>query len=224
MKRLLRKVAALRSMITIARDPRRLDAVFKLRESLDEGKALGPVLARLRANEVTAKALRERARVGRVDLAALGRLPEGTLGRAYADFLRAAGLDPSNLPVLESRNEFQWFAAHLYETHDVWHVATGFGPDVAGELGLQAFYLAQFESPLPVAILAAGMLNTALSAMPEAGKRMEEIARGWQLGRAARPLFGFPWAEHWSRPLDDVRRELGLPASPGGELAHLQAA
>jgi ubiquinone biosynthesis protein Coq4 len=31
-----------------------------------------------------------------------------------------------------------------YETHDIWHVVTGFHTDVAGELGLQAFYLAQF--------------------------------------------------------------------------------
>jgi ubiquinone biosynthesis protein COQ4 len=224
MKRLFNRLAALRSLLIIARDPRRLDAVFKLRESIDDTKVLDPVLARLRANDFCARALSERPRLGRVDLAALGRLPEGTLGRAYADFMRAAGLDPANLPLLESRNEYQWFAAHLYETHDLWHVATGFEPDVAGELGLQAFYLAQFEGPLPVAILSAGLLNTVLFSMNEAGKRMEEIVRGFQLGRAARPLFGVRWAEQWSRPLDDVRRELGLSSPTGGANSRLQAA
>jgi ubiquinone biosynthesis protein COQ4 len=219
MKRLLQRIAALRSMITIARDPRRLDAVFALRDSLDDPGVLAPVVARLRAGEATGAALRARARMGRVDLAELGRLPEGTLGRAYADFMRAAGLDPSSIPSLEARNEHQWFSAHLYETHDIWHVVTGFGPDVAGELGLQAFYLAQIAGPLPIAILAAGFVNTAIAAQDDAARRMEEIARGWQLGRAARPLFGVRWHEQWARPLAELRGELALTTPTGSASA-----
>ncbi|HEU4409846.1 MAG TPA: Coq4 family protein [Polyangiaceae bacterium] len=223
MKRLLNRLAALRSMLVIARDPRRLDAVFALRESIDDSSVLEPVVARLRAGEATGRALRERARLGRVDLAALSALPEGTLGRAYADFMRAANLDPASIPTLEARGEHGWFTAHLYETHDVWHVVAGFGPDVAGELGLQAFYFAQLEGPLPMAVLTAGLLNTVVSAMGDAPRRMDEIARGWRLGRAARPLFGVRWDERWARPLDEVRRELGLPA-PGEEPALPRAA
>lgn len=211
MKRLLRRIAALRSLIVIARDPRRLDAVFALRDAVVDRAVVEPLVARLRGGEATGRALRERARLGRPDLAALGRLPEGTCGRAYADFMRAAGLDPSSIPALAARDELEWYLAHLYETHDVWHVVAGFGPDVAGELGLQAFYLAQLEGPLPVAILGAGLLNT-VGAMGDATRRMDEITRGWRLGRAARPLFGVRWDEHWSRPLDEVRRGLGLPA------------
>jgi ubiquinone biosynthesis protein COQ4 len=214
MKRLLQRIAVLRSMLAIARDPGRLDAVFALHESIDDPEILEPLVARMRAGEATGRALRERARLGRVDLAALGALPEGTLGRAYADFMRAAGLDPASIPTLEARDEHQWFSAHLYETHDVWHVVTGFGPDVAGELGLQAFYFAQLEGPLPVAILAAGMLNTAIAAQGDATRRLDAIAHGWRLGRDARPLFGVRWSEHWARPLDAIRRELGLPAAP----------
>ncbi len=222
MRRLLNRFAALRSMIIIARDPRRLDAVFSLRDALAESDILEPLLVRLRAGEATGRALRERHRL-RVDLAALGRLPEGTFGRTYADFMRAANLDPSSLPSLEARDDAEWFAAHLYETHDIWHVAAGFAPDVAGELGLQAFYLAQLDAPLPVAILAAGLLNTAFAAMGDATRRMDEIVRGWQVGRAARPFFGVRWDHHWARPLGDVRREFGLPA-PAGATAELRAA
>lgn len=214
MKRLLKQIAALRSMIVIARDPSRLDAVFSLHDAIEDPAVLEPMVARMRAGEATGRALRERARLGKVDLAALEALPEGTLGRAYANFMRAAGLDPASIPTLEARSEHQWFSAHLYETHDIWHVVTGFGPDVAGELGLQAFYLAQVEGPLSVAILAAGLVNTAVRAMEDSTRRFDEITRGWQLGRAARPLFGVRWGEQWARPLSEIRRELGLPAPP----------
>ena len=36
------------------------------------------------------------------------------------------------------------FVSHrLHETHDIIHVLTGFGTDLVGEMGLQAFALAQ---------------------------------------------------------------------------------
>jgi len=38
------------------------------------------------------------------------------------------------------------------------------------------------------------------------------IVQGWQMGRAARPLFGARWNELWERPLEEVRRELGVKA------------
>jgi ubiquinone biosynthesis protein Coq4 len=39
---------------------------------------------------------------------------------------------------------------------------------------------------------------------------MNAIARGWLLGRRARPLFGMRWAQRWTHPLADIRRDLGL--------------
>ncbi len=33
---------------------------------------------------------------------------------------------------------------HLYQTHDIWHVVTGWGNDLPGEVGLGGFYSAQF--------------------------------------------------------------------------------
>ena len=58
-------------------------------------------------------------------------------------------LDPKDILVPENvGSDFDYVRAHLRETHDVWHPVTGFDTDVAGELGLQAFYLAQFQAPL----------------------------------------------------------------------------
>ena len=43
---------------------------------------------------------------------------------------------------------------------------------------------------------------------------MSAIVRGWSMGRAARPFFGVRWAELWSKPLADVRAELGVVIEP----------
>ena len=65
---------------------------------------------------------------------------------------------------------------------------TGYKTDVAGELGLQAFYAAQAPGGLPWMLLAMGFLNTALYAMNEREARFEAIARGWEMGGAPSAL------------------------------------
>src|SRR5438477_261218 len=72
-----------------------------------------------------ALALDERHRF-RIDLASLRGLAPGTLGRTFAEHMIANGLDPSALPDLPSTDRRSFFRAHLYETHDIWHVVTGF--------------------------------------------------------------------------------------------------
>lgn len=39
---------------------------------------------------------------------------------------------------------------------------------------------------------------------------MEEVTRGWLLGKRARSLFGVRWDAMWERPLSEVRRDLGI--------------
>jgi ubiquinone biosynthesis protein Coq4 len=99
---------------------------------------------------------------------------------------------------------------HIYDTHDVWHVMTGFGVDIAGELGLQAFCAAQTPYALPTLILAMGFLNTAMYGLSDCERRMNAVSRGWQMGLRAKPLFGIPWDDHWGRPLDELRREFAI--------------
>ena len=120
------------------------------------------------------------------------------------------GLDPRALPTREANDEGMYLVAHLFETHDVWHAVTGFGTDVAGELGLQAFYFAQFPARLSTALVAGGLLNTLLFAFDQRDARMHAIVRGWLLGKRARPLFGVRWNELWVTPMENVRRGLAV--------------
>jgi ubiquinone biosynthesis protein Coq4 len=195
----------------LVRDPDRLEEVFALADTLQQTEAIDAMLAHVRRDPQGARAVVERPRV-RARLAALRALPDGTFGREVARFLDDRGLDPDALPDRPADDPRAFVRAHLYETHDLWHVATGFDTDVAGEVGLQAFYLAQLPARLAPLLLSVAMANTFLYRFDDAGPRMDAIAAGWRLGRAARPLFGVRWAELWEQPLAEVRARLAIPA------------
>jgi ubiquinone biosynthesis protein Coq4 len=131
-----------------------------------------------------------------------------------ADFLIKMNLDPADLPYRPNGDPAteteKYLVAHLYETHDLWHVTTGFETDVAGEAGLQAFYLAQMGLPLAGVLLAAILLNSAFFARDDFKRRMNAIATGWKMGRQSKALFGLPWRALMDRPLAEVRRSLGI--------------
>jgi ubiquinone biosynthesis protein COQ4 len=202
---------ALWSFVDLVRHPEHLDRVFEISNALSGTRR--DVLARMRDHLAKdprgAKAIAEKPRLS-VNLGELAALPPGTLGRTFADHMRANGLDPAAIPTLPSDGELEYVRAHLYETHDVWHVVTGFETDVAGELGLQAFYAAQTPGGLPLMLLAMGFLNTAIYSMADRERRLDAISRGWAMGQRARPLFGVRWADLWSRPLGEVRESLGI--------------
>ena len=138
--------------------------------------------------------------------------------------MSANGLVPEAIPSLASTDDFSFLRAHLYETHDVWHVVTGFGTSWQAEIGLQAFYLAQLPAPLAGTLLAVGALRVAVYDMESRHAVMDDIARGWMLGKRARPLFGVRWNDLWSLPLEDVRAKLGIVLEQRPEIATAYAA
>ncbi len=210
MKNLLRIARAATSAARIVRNPSRLDEVFQLADALADSKILQAMAESLAKDPGAARSFVDMPRIGTVDLAELRKLPKHTLGRAFAEHMITNGLNPSALPSMNARDRESFLRAHLYETHDVWHVVTGFTTDVPGELGLQAFYLAQFPARLSTALVALGLLNVLLFRFEECDERMRAIVRGWLLGKRAKPLFGARWADMWATPLEDVRRAFGI--------------
>jgi ubiquinone biosynthesis protein Coq4 len=209
----LRTTKALYSLAMLVRDPNRLNQVFEMADALGTPEAMNPIIERLKKSDARiVKAFREKHRI-KVDLNVLRRLPEGTLGRVFAEHMIAANLDPSAIPTLEDGDDVMFFRAHLYETHDVWHAVTGFGTDLVGELGLQAFYLAQIPSPLPSLLLAVGFLRSGIYDSELTLSFMDALIRGWRMGRSSIPFFGLRWDEMWSLPLSEVRRRVGIDPS-----------
>jgi ubiquinone biosynthesis protein Coq4 len=206
----LREVKGWKAGLTLLRDPKRLDQVFALEEALADDETAVRMLAVVKQDQQGRRALAARPRVGRLELDELGRMPEGTLGKVFEQHMRTLGLDPAAIPEKEAFDDASYLRAHLYETHDLWHVLTGFGADIAGEVGLQAFYAAQLHGALPPFLVTGGLLHAVFVQPDDWEHRMEEITRGFALGRRARPVFGLEWRKHLTLPLGALRTTLEI--------------
>lgn len=149
---------------------------------------------------------------GTIDLDALAALPVGTLGRAYAEFLRTRGLSPDvfqDPPVEIADPRMAYVVQRMRQTHDLWHVVTGLDTDPASEVALQAFTYAQVRAPSTAILATFGILRLART-NPDL---VFDVARAFATGRRAEKLAVFPWEDHWATPLTDVRAMLGLASS-----------
>ncbi len=166
-------------------------------------------LARLTMDDRGGRLLRERPSIdsASVDFDRLRALPETTLGGAYARYLDAQGLDPDlfqappGLPDVPS-----YVAKRMRQVHDLWHVLTEYDTNVRGEVALQAFTYGQTGTPSALIITLGALLRFGAS-----DRTMLPLAvDGFRRGRAAEFLPPVWLEEMWERPIDDVRRELGI--------------
>ncbi|HUJ63147.1 MAG TPA: Coq4 family protein [Kofleriaceae bacterium] len=153
-----------------------------------------------------------------VDLDALAALPEGTLGHAYAQFLRSRGFTPEVFdepPHDVADPRAQYVIQRVRQTHDLWHVVTGCDTDPAGEIALQAFTFAQIHAPSTLILALVGTLR----GVRERPSLPREVAAAFRTGRHAEKLLAFAWEDHWATPLAEVRAMLGLPEQPRARAA-----
>ncbi len=147
--------AALKRLID---DPERTERVFELIDALS-GNSGERLFQRFLRHENGHALLRAKPSLLKTlsDLARLETLPEGSFGRAYATFMRegqlhAQGLvDASEGADRTERDEDvdpdrDWFYQRLRDMHDLWHVLTGYGRDVAGESANLAFSYGQLKN------------------------------------------------------------------------------
>jgi ubiquinone biosynthesis protein COQ4 len=200
--------SGVKGLVALARDPNHIQSIFVI---VDAFRKLGGldarVLARLRSDPDTAALIRERYLPERADFDALARLPEGTLGHAFAKHMYDRNLARDFYPTPIGSDDGSYVSLRMRQTHDVWHVVTGFDTDIPGELGLQAFMLAQIQTPL--ALVTIGLMTLRkLKGGAGIDTMFDHIARGWQMGRQAKPFFAQKWESGWSRPLAEWRDEL----------------
>lgn len=151
------------------------------------------------------------------DRARLEAMPADSLGRAYLRFLdgegiTAAGLVQASMDGAGDRtgddDETRYVRTRMRDTHDLWHTVTGYRGDLLGEAALLAFTFAQTRH-VGVGFLAG--IGAVLGGPP--GTR-RFIVRGFLRGRRAAWMPAVDWARLLPRPLDEVRRELGIDEIP----------
>jgi ubiquinone biosynthesis protein COQ4 len=150
------------------------------------------------------------------DRAYLESLPEGSFGRAYADFttreqISADGLveasggaayDAAQIGEDEAR-----FMARYRDLHDLEHVVTGYGRDIRGEVALLTFDLAQSWS-LGLAVI------VGVSLLEGDGEQRRLIREAWGRGKNATWSPGVDWEALLPLPLEEVRKQLSVGEPP----------
>jgi ubiquinone biosynthesis protein Coq4 len=146
-----------------------------------------------------------------VDMEALRRLPEGTVGRVYAQHLDGHGLQPMKVsPEVQRRYADNPLPLRYTTTHDLFHVLTGFPTTPAGELGLFAFMVGQGFATRAW-LRQAEVVYAILMPLHMVGVRRNVRAGLAMAGRAA-PLLAQPMRPLLDQPLAQVRRQLNIPS------------
>lgn len=202
-------------------DPERTTSVFDIEDGLRQNPATHELLRFTAQDPDVQRMIRERYLMATVpDTEAMRRLPVGTLGRRYADHLDSMGYDPDYYRKLAVNDDTDYIMMRIRQTHDIWHVITGFDTHPLGEIAIKAVELAQTHRPMAAAICAGGIFRYMMKEPELFGACVESIAAGYHLGLRARPLLAMRWEELWDRPVEDLRRHLDVePLGPhGGEL------
>ena len=146
-----------------------------------------------------------------VDMAALRRLPDGTLGREYARQMDRGGLQPLAVsPAVKRRFADDPYALRYTTTHDLFHVLTGFSTTLAGEIGLFAFMVGQGFASLR-RLRQAELVYAIVMPLHVIGAR-RNVRVGLEMARRAAPLLAQPMRPLLDQPLTQVRRQLNIPS------------
>jgi ubiquinone biosynthesis protein Coq4 len=181
--------------------------------------AIERYLEGLRATPGADAFLAERHFAEPASLAALGAMPEGSVGRAYFDFLTRNGLEKNLATNYKLLHDFVAAAGQLdrmpadmkyaviraFQLHDVLHVLTGYGSSGLDELALQAFCLAQLQFPYFGMWMATTTSRMTFLQPASIVPVMDAIAAGWQHGRSTPNLQFGRWEETFEEPLAAVR-------------------
>ncbi|MCL9982854.1 MAG: Coq4 family protein [Erythrobacter sp.] len=214
-----RPLRAVRNFQMLMKDKEDTAAVFRIFESLPSKDFL-PRIAELSLSEHGADLRRTEPCLPDIldDHAALRRTPKGSLAHAYCDFMEAEGLTAAGL-VAESdragRPRFpdlvEWYINCSRDTHDLFHVLSGYGRDALGEASVLLFTHGQSPSQGHLLIGYAGAANIKKMAKGSRAPIFGAVREAHRTGKGAPQLMAQPIRQLLERPLDDVRAQLRIP-------------
>lgn len=143
----------------------------------------------------------------------LRKLPENTVGRAYAAWLDREGVTPDTRDQVRYIDdpEEAYVMQRYRETHDFTHAITGLPVIIEGELAVKAFEFA--NTLLPMTALS---LFAIVRLKPVERKRFFEIYLPWAIrnGLKAEEVVNVYWEEELETDVDVLRARLGIETPP----------
>lgn len=210
---------AIRNFRLLLKDKEDTSLVFKIYESLPS-KSFMPRVEALALSERGEYLRRTEPSLPEIldDHVALRRTRAGSLAHAYCDFMESEGLSAAGL-VAEAdklgRPKFpdlvQWFADRSRDTHDLFHVLTGYGRDALGEQCVLLFTHGQSPTQGHLLIGYAGAANIRKMTWGSKAPVMGAVRQAKRTGRGAPKLIEQPIRELLKLPLETVRDALNIP-------------
>jgi ubiquinone biosynthesis protein COQ4 len=159
------------------------------------------------------------------DASFIAHFAPGTVGAAYRHFLETTGYSADGLVQVSQviredqvRHPYAWFGRRVRDTHDIWHVLTGYKADESlGEACLVAFSYAQVGGLGWAFIGGAAALKSLRVTRGTLFARA--VWEGYRHGRRAKWISGEDYEALLAEPLDAARARLGI-ATP---VAYLKA-
>jgi ubiquinone biosynthesis protein Coq4 len=201
----------LQAFLSFINDGITIEGIFDVDAALANQEVAAAEIAYVKSNPEIAQLFEERYIAPTPDLEELLKLPEDSLGFAFASYLRELNFKPEFYPKLEVKDDASYFAMRIRQTHDIWHTVTGWFND-AGGIKLAGFQVAQTRSPLLTMVSTGIILNTT-----KMNKDITPIVRllqeGYDVGSQAKPFLAQKWEEAWEKPLAEWRSELNINVS-----------
>lgn len=208
-------VQAWRSLKRLLNDKEDTYAVFEIMRALN-GDSIAKGYNRLLTTPGGGRLAYERQEFSAklMDDAWLDSLPDGSVGAAYRQFIRAEQLSAEGLADISRVNgaevdephPYAWFGRRTRDVHDIWHILSGYHRDALGEACLVAFSYAQTKG-LGWALIGFGAASRARkSEYP----MVKAIWQGYQRGKAAKWLLGQDYEALMAEPLEAARRRLDI--------------
>lgn len=210
---------AVKNFRLLMKDKEDTSLVFKIYESLPSKNFMPRVQALtlsehgevLRASEPSLPEILD-------DHASLRKTPKGSLGHAYCDFMEGEGLTAAGLVAESDRlgrpkydDLVQWFGDRSRDTHDLFHVLTGYGRDALGEQCVLLFTHGQSPTQGHLLIGYAGSANIKKMVWGSKAPVMGAVRQAKATGRGAPTLLEQPIRELLKQPVDEVRKFLNIP-------------
>lgn len=216
-RRRIRPLEAARAMRELIANPDDTAQVFRIIRALT-GNSFERLYQKVLADPAGRRILEERRDILALldDRERLRELADGTLGREYARFMDREAIDAAGLvdasSDIEDPTEFlderaQVLSRRLRDSHDLWHVVTGYQRDIFGEIALLAFTWVQTGNHGIGFIVFIGCLRLWHEGHREA---IRLVAQAWWRSRQAAFLPAADWEALLALPLEEVRRRLGV--------------
>jgi ubiquinone biosynthesis protein COQ4 len=198
----------LKGFIGILRDPGNTESVFDIAQGLQDSDAFKQSISYMKSRPQVAEIINEKYLASPLDLDALIQMPPESLGYTYAAYLKSQNFDAEFYPPIEVKDDLSYVMLRLRQTHDIWHIVGDFNTKPNGELGLQAFMLAQLHYPMSILLIAGGMLKVVFKSGGDLDSLIDEIVNGYRKGANTKPFLAQKWEENWEKSVSDWRKEL----------------